>query len=376
MSEEIRGDQDIVYSCSMMTKKILVLLCLAIASCKSDVGIIKPSVESISESIYASGIVKSKNQYQAFATVNGIIQNLYFEEGDTLKKGDSILSISNETQRLNKENAQLNAAFSDFNANQGKLNEANLFVDLSKNKMKSDSTLFVRQQNLWEQQIGTKVDLEQKELAFQNSKTLYYSAIVKRNDLKRQLDFTSIQSKKNLQISSHLEGDYTLKSEIDGILFSLDKTKGEIVNTQTPLAVIGDAKHFILEMQVDEFDILKIKKDLLVLVTLDSYKGKVYEAKVTKIDPLMNERSKTFLVQAEFIQQPEVLYPNLTFEANIVLRSKEKALLIPRNYVLDDSIVQKKNGNKIVVRTGLRDYQKIEITSGLSANDELMKPSK
>ncbi|MCX6180559.1 MAG: HlyD family efflux transporter periplasmic adaptor subunit [Bacteroidetes bacterium] len=359
-----------------MTKKILFLLPLALASCKSDVDIIKPSVESISESIYASGIVKSKSQYQAFASVNGIIENIYFEEGDTLKKGDTILSISNETQRLNKENAQLNAAFSDFNANEGKLNEAELFVDLSKNKMKSDSILFMRQKNLWAQQIGTKIDLEQKELAFQNSKTLYYSAVVKRNDLKRQLDFTSLQSKKNLQISSNLEGDYILKSEIDGILYSLEKSKGEIVSTQTPLAVIGDAAHFILEMQVDEFDILKIKKGLLVMVTLDSYKGKVYEAKVTKVDPLMNERSKTFMVEAEFIVQPELLYPNLTFEANIVLQSKEKALLIPRNYLLNDSIVQRKNGDKIIVKCGLRDYQKIEIISGLSENDELMKPGK
>ena len=40
-----------------------------IISCKSKVEKIKPSIESISESIYASGIIKSKNQYQAFATV-------------------------------------------------------------------------------------------------------------------------------------------------------------------------------------------------------------------------------------------------------------------------------------------------------------------
>ena len=144
---------------------------------------------------------------------------------------------------------------------------------------------------------------------------------------------------------------------------------------QTPLAVIGDAKNFILEMQVDEFDILKIRKGLIVLVTLDSYKGKVFEASVTKINPLMNERSKTFLVEAEFLKQPELLYPNITFEANIVLQSKEKALLIPRNFVQNDTLVFKSNGDKVVVKTGLRDYQKIEILSGISAEDELIKPT-
>jgi len=111
-----------------------------------------------------------------------------------------------------------------------------------------------------------------------------------------------------------------------------------------------------------------------VLVTLDSYRGEVFKAKIIKINPLMNERSKTFLVEAEFVQPPEILYPNITFEANIVLEKKEKALLIPRKYLLNDSMVVKSNGDKVVVKTGLKDYQKIEILSGIGPEDELIIP--
>jgi multidrug efflux pump subunit AcrA (membrane-fusion protein) len=139
--------------------------------------------------------------------------------------------------------------------------------------------------------------------------------------------------------------------------------------------VIGDAKKFILEMKVDEYDILKIKKEQSVKVMMDSYKGKVFEARVTKIYPIMNERNKTFIVEAEFINQPEVLYPNISFEANIVLATKTKAILIPRNYILNDSIVIKSNGDKVLVKTGLKDYQKIEILSGITAADELIDPA-
>lgn len=295
-------------------------------------------------------------------------------DGDSVKIGTPILSISNEAQKLNKENAELAAAFSDINANQGKLNDAQLAVDLAKNKTKVDSALFFRQKNLWQQQIGTKVELEQRELAYQNSKNVYYSSVVRYNDLKRQLNFSSSQSKKNLLIADKLQSDYVLKSEINGIIYSLTKSKGEIVGAQTPIAIIGDAGKFILEMQVDEYDILKIKKGLTVLVTLESYNGKVFEALVTKINPLMNERSKTFLVEAEFLKQPEILYPNISFEANIVINSKEKAILIPRDYLLNDSFVVKPNGDKIAVKTGLKDYQKIEIISGINKSQELIKP--
>ncbi len=357
-----------------MTNKIFFLISLLFFACKDKVEKTKPTVESVSESIYASGIIKSKNQYQAFSTVSGIINEILVSAGDPVKKGTPLLTISNEAQRINKDNAELSARFSDYNANQGKLNEAKLLIDLAMNKMKNDSALFVKQKVLWQQQVGTANELDQRELAYQNSKTTYYSSLVKYNDLKRQLEFTSSQTKKNLQLSNKIEGDYTLKSEIDGMVYSFNKSKGDLVGPQTPLAVIGAAKDFILEMQVDEYDILKIKKGLSVIVALDSYKGKVFEAKVTHIDPFMNERSKTFKVEAEFVVSPDILYPNLTFEANIVLQSKNNALLVPRNYLYHDSLIIKVGGDTVLVQTGLKDYKKIEILTGIGAGDELIKP--
>ena len=66
--------------------------------------------------------------------------------------------------------------------------------------MKINSAMYFRQKSLWQQQVGTKVELEQKELVCQNSETADYSATVKYDDLKRQLNFSSAQSKKNLLI--------------------------------------------------------------------------------------------------------------------------------------------------------------------------------
>ena len=350
------------------------IIIIFLYSCKRKVDKINPTTESISESIYASGIVKSKNQYEAFASVNGIINNVFVSEGDTIKKGSPILSIYNETQKLNKENAELASNFADINSNKDILSEAKALIELSKIKMNNDSLLFIRQSALWKQQVGTKVELEQRELAYESSKNIYFSAILKYNDLKRQLNFSASQSKNNLSISRKMENDFTLKSEIDGIVYSINKVKGENINTQSVLALIGDANKFTLEMQVDEYDIFKIKKGLYVIVTLDSYRGKTFDAIVTKINPLMNERSKTFLVEAEFRIPPEILYPNISFEANIVIQTKEKALLIPRNYMLNDSIVVTSKGDHVIVRTGLKDYRKIEILSGISAKDELIKP--
>lgn len=345
-------------------------------ACKSKVEKVRALQQDITESVYASGIIKAENQYQVFSNVNGIIQQFMVTEGDIVKVGTPLIAVQNETSKLNSDNAKLAANYNDFDANQSKLNELKTTIDFAKNKFLTDSSLFVRQQNLWKQQIGSQVDLELKQLNFQSSKSNYQAVLIRYSDLKRQLNFASQQSKKNLMIAEKQLGDFIIKSEIEGKIYSCLKEKGEMINTQTPLAVVGSANHFKLELQIDEYDIVKIKNGQLILVSLDSYKGEVYEALVEKINPIMNERTKTFVVEALFTKQPATLFPNLTAEANIVIRTKKNVLTLPRNVVSDDGFVTKENGEKVAVKTGLKDYNKIEILSGILPNDELIVPAK
>ncbi len=354
----------------------MVVFSSLIIACKSKVEKVKATQQDITESVYASGIIKAENQYQVYASVSGIVQHFMVTEGDMIKVGTPIIAIQNETSKLNSDNAKLAANYNDFDANQSKLNELKTSIDFAKNKFLTDSSLLVRQQNLWKQQVGSKVDLELKELSFQSSKSNLQAALIRYSDLKRQLNFASQQSKKNLKIAEKQLGDFIIKSEIEGKVYSLLKEKGEMVNVQTPLAVVGSANHFKLELQIDEYDIVKIKKGQLILVSLDSYKGEVYEALVEKINPIMNERTKTFVVEALFTKQPATLFPNLTTEANIVISTKKNVLTLPRNVVSDDGFVTKADGEKVQVKTGLKDYKKIEILSGISTNDELIVPAK
>ncbi len=352
------------------------LTLILLTSCNKGQKSIKPVVSDVSESIYASGIIKSKNQYEAFSTVNGIVDTLFVTEGSQVRVGTPLLFISSDVPRLSEENARLAADYADLNSNQGKLKDAQLSLEMARKKMNNDSLMYVRQKNLWKQQIGSKVEFEQRELGYQNSKDSYLAALARYGDLKNQLNYNAAQSKKNLSISKHIAGDYLVKSRVNGTVYQINVEKGEMVGMQAPLAVIGDANNFILEMEVDEYDILKVRKDLPVQVSLDSYKGTSFEARVTKINPIMDSRSRTFIVEAEFVNAPKILYPNISFEANIVLATKRNALLIPRNCVINDSLVVKANGDTVRVKTGLRDYKKIEVLSGITAKDELILPQK
>jgi multidrug efflux pump subunit AcrA (membrane-fusion protein) len=101
----------------------------------------------------------------------------------------------------------------------------------------------------------------------------------------------------------------------------------------------------------------------------------VFEATVRKINPIMNERSKTFTIEADFIKPPPALYPNLTCEANIIIQQKESALTIPRNYLLAGNKVMLENKELRKVVVGLKDYEKVEILGGLTEQDIILKPA-
>lgn len=365
---------------NLMTNYLhLCILCLGTVffSCKKESELaIQPTRQNITESVYASGIIKSQNQYQVFSTVSGLLQEILVKEGDLVKKGSPLFILSNETARLNTENARLAAEFADLATKDDRLNEAQISIETARIRMINDSILWIRQKGLWDQNIGSKIELEQRELAFSNSKNVYLSSLYRYNDLKKQLRFASQQSKKLLSISQTLTQDYIIKSQTEGRVYSIVKEVGEIINPQTPIAIIGNANDFILELQVDEYDIVKIKKGQKTWVTLDSYNGEVFEAEITNINPIMNEKSRTFKVEADFINKPPVLYPNLTLEANILLNERKEVLTIPRNYLIGDSLVLLLNKEKRKVQIGLKDYQKAEVLAGLSADDKIIMPAK
>ncbi len=355
------------------SKNLLILGLLLAAACGKKQETIHASTETITSSVYASGTVKSKGQYEVYSKVNGIIENILVKEGSEIKKGQTLIALSNKAQSLGFENAKLLANFSSTEGNQEKLNQAQNELDVAKLKMENDASLLERQKKLWASEIGTRNDLDQRELAFKNSTALFNASKLKLNDLKKQIEFQSKQTTKTAAISSTTLNDFLIKSEINGKVYSINKEVGEMVTTQMPVAVIGSIQNFYVELQVDEYDIAKLQKGQKVMVSMDSYKGQVFEAIIDKIYPIMNPKLKSFKVDAIFTKQPSNLFPNLSAQANIIIEVKEKAITIPRAFLIDNEYVYLENKEKRKVKTGLMDYEKVEIVSGITTSDALVK---
>ncbi|WP_333600103.1 efflux RND transporter periplasmic adaptor subunit [Flavobacterium sp.] len=361
--------------------KVLNALCflfipLLISCSKKDNGEIQPTKGTITESVYASGVVKSENQYTVYSTVNGVLQKVNVTAGQTIVQGQSLFQIESDKAALNTENARLAYQLSNENNHyiQDKISEMETKVQAAKDKLALDQSVYNRNKNIKQYNVISEVEYERVELAYKNSKSNYEAALKQLSQLKAQLQNEQSRSNINLKINEKAQNDFNVKSAFSGELFDVLVKEGTLITTQTPLAVIGKKNSYLLELDVDENDMVKVKLGQIMEVTMDSYKGKVFEATVDKIYPIMDVRSRTFKIEAHFTKLPQQLYPNLTAEANIVIQTKKNVLTIPKSYLVNNEYVLVNKDEKRKVKIGLNDYEHVEILDGLSAEETIYPP--
>lgn len=358
-------------------KKILLASILLLFSCsQKETDEIQPKNGTVTESVYASGVIKADNQYTVFPTVSGVLQKINVSVGQTITKGQSLFQIESEKAQLATENARLAYQMSQESGRfiQDKIAEAELRVQSAKDKLALDESVYKRSKNVKEYNAISEVDFEKVELAYKNSKLAYATALKQLSQLKTQLNNEQSRSNINLKMNQKSQSDFTVKSAFSGELFDVLVKEGTLISPQTPLAIIGKKDNYLLELDVDENDMVRVTVGQKILVTMDSYKGQVFEATVDKIYPIMDVRSRTFKIEAHFVKTPAKLYPNLTAEANIIINVRKNVLTIPRNYLVDDEYVLVNEDEKRKIKVGLSDYQNVEVLEGLKANETIYLP--
>ncbi len=305
---------------------------LLMVACSSNQEKIVPEITTIRQSVYASAIIQPDSLYQAYASVSGILDANKVDEGDTVQKGDVILQVINTAPELNTQNAKLalELAKANYSGGAGILGDIVEQIAAARLNHKNDSINYFRQKRLWEQNIGSKMEFDNRQLAFELSATNLSLLINQYERTKNELLTKMRQAANNYKTAKTTTTDFSVTSKINGKVYALYKNPGEIVSTMEPLAAIGSSNLFLIELLVDEVDIVNIKTGQKVLLVLDAYADAVFEAKVSKIYPRKDERSQTFKVEALFDTAPTVLYPGLSGEANIVVAQQNDALVIPQ----------------------------------------------
>ncbi len=167
-----------------------------------------------------------------------------------------------------------------------------------------------------------------------------------------------------------------LRSPMDGVVLRQDFHLGEIVGQGDVVFWVGQKTPLRIVSEVNEEDVPRVRPGQTVLLRNEGFGGKPLVATVSDITPKGDPIAKTFRVYLGLPDDTPLLI-GMSVEANIVVREKANALLVPAEAIAGGAVfrVDGDRVRRVTVTTGIRGTRMVEITAGLSEGDRIVSPA-
>ena len=173
----------------------------------------------------------------------------------------------------------------------------------------------------------------------------------------------------------------------DGRVAEINVELGEYVTPSPPgiatLPAIDllDVSCLYVSAPIDEVDAPKIRTGMSACVSLDAFAEKRCSGKVSRIAPYVQEKEKqarTVEVEVKLSDPNEIkdLLPGYSADIEVLLASKQNALKVPAEAVLENNRVLLMQADGLLVerkfKPGLANWNTVEVLSGLNVGDKVV----
>ncbi|MDD5076728.1 MAG: efflux RND transporter periplasmic adaptor subunit [Sphaerochaetaceae bacterium] len=188
------------------------------------------------------------------------------------------------------------------------------------------------------------------------------------------------QAEANVNLYESQIKDAYIKSPIDGVITKINGKQGEIISMNQPVINLLSANLFQIKADIYEQDIVNVKIDNPVEVTLIAYPRETIMGKIIAIDPAEKIVDQVVYYEAtiDFSNELDGIRSGMTADIVIQTNKKENALRVPKNSVesmFGKDIVQVVNKGKIEereIKIGLDGDDYYEVISGLNEGEEII----
>ena len=339
------------------------------------------------EYVDVEGLVQPILTIKVNTRESGSVERIVTEEGSMMKKGDTILVLTNpdlireiEDQRDEWENQRYSYKEREIEMEQKSLalKQQALQTQYEMSRLQKS---FGLEKEEYKMGIKSKAQLEVsedeynynvKKTALQMESLRHDSAmtVVRKDLLRNEMERGQ---KKFLRSMERLEG-LIVRAPIDGQLSYVNATPGQQVASNSNIAEIKVLDQFKIHTQLSEYYIDRITTGLPATV---NYQGKKYPLKITKVVPEVKDRM--FDVDLVFTgEMPENVRVGKSFRVQIELGQPEDALVMPRGnfyQATGGQWIYKVNGDKAVrvpLTIGRQNPQQYEVTEGLQPGDRII----
>jgi HlyD family secretion protein len=333
------------------------------------------TTRTIEAVVTAPGQIDPKVKVNISAHIVGKIEKLYFEEGDTVRRGQKLVELEKPLYIAQRD--RLSA----------ELGSRRVEVQRARAALATADAQYRRAQSLNRQGIQAEELFDQARLAHENARAALAAA-----------QQGVHQAEAGLRSASEDLSRTTIVSPLDGKVVQLNAREGEVVVTGTMnnpgsvIAVIADLSQILVEAEVGETEVVGVKLQQPARVKVDAVTGREYRGRVVEIGSSAAVRQgagsgiRYFKVKVAIDDADDSLRPGMTSQVSIVTSSAPNAIAVPIQSVVErakdeDADAPKKKyvflvadgkAKQVEVRTGISDATHVAVLSGVKVNDRII----
>lgn len=251
------------------------------------------SKRNIEVSIQGTGTVFAGTSKDITAPTSGAISGVNVKAGDSVKKDAILFTVSNDQLQENVTQSQNNVT------------KQQLQVKNAQDQL-------------------NKADTDEKKASAQDQLTL--------------ANLSLKEAKDKLSSDIKVRDSATVKAASDGLIVAKNCENGDNVQSGKSMFTIIDPNSLKVKVSIDELDIQKVQNGQKAKLTFGSLPGKSFDGTVEYISPTGNTSNNVTNYDVTVgIQNPEGIKLGMNATVNITTASKENALVIPYEALIERS---------------------------------------
>ena len=287
--------------------------------------------ESVTETLSLVGTIAANEIVELKSEVDGIVEEINFQEGQRVKKGDLLVRL---------EETKLKAALTEAEAN-----------------FRLSQSTYDRAQQLFKDKLISQQEFDQAASTFQSSQAS--------QDLKRRL-----------------LRDTRIVAPFSGVVSARNISPGQVIGAMTTtLTWLVDFDRVKVEINVPERFLSQLQLEQTIEISVATYGARKFQGKVYFIAPQIDPATRTALVKAEIANPKLELHPGMFANLDLTLKIRENAIVIP-----EIALAQLQEGDRAVVyvveagstaqphqiKLGVRLPGKVEVLEGLKGGEHVI----
>jgi len=283
--------------------------------------------------------------------VDGRLLELFYDIGDSVKKGSVIAKIDDVEFRQQQRQAQANLIYA-----RAKLRESQVLLDLKKHEFDRHSKLMDKNavsQAAYEQ-AKTDLDSRQATMEMCAADVERYQALLDNADVK--LSYATIKADWNDDADVRHIGQRYVD---EGTLMSVGK----------PIVSLVEITRVKAYVQIIEQDYPFVHVGQRAEITVDAYPDRVFEGMISNINNTLSEKTRSATAVISIDNKDLTIRPGMFVRVKLLLAEHKNAQSLPLNAVVQEQdkkiVYTYANGkaHRVEVQTGLEDGKYVEILS-------------